>query len=174
MSEKTVSIVELPVSRVVSVYGFGEEPEMKSHEIMHTFIESADWDKGEIKNHRFFGFNNPDPSPGSSRYGYEHWITIGDTFAMPRNTPEGVSIKEMEGGLYASLTSPGIPNPEKWGGVVRWINGSEYQYDESRQWLEEIELSEAALASLTGEPTDPESFVFHLLSPIIKAAEKVT
>ena len=95
------------------------------------------------------------------------------TFVLPEEVPEGITMKEMPGGLYASLESPGIPNPEKWGGVVRWINGSEYQYDGSRQWLEQIVLNEAATAILTGNEQDPEGLTFNLMSPVVAAAERL-
>ena len=173
MSEKSVRVLDLPGCRVVSVYAFGEEPESKSHEVMHAFFGAVGWDEEEMSRHRIFGFNNPDPSPGSERYGYEHWITIDDSFVLPPDVPAGISIKEMEGGLYASLESRGIPNPVKWGGVVKWINGSEYQYDGSRQWLEEIVLNEIAMLNVLGNQADPDELVFNLMSPIIQAAEKM-
>ncbi len=170
---KTSRCLICRVYRVVGVYAFGEEPESKSHEIMHAFFGAVDLDEDEMSRHRIFGFNNPDPSPGSVRYGYEHWITINDSFSLPSNAPAGVSIKEMKGGLYASLESRGIPNPVKWGGVVKWINGREYQYDGSRQWLEEIVLNETAMLNVLGKQTDPDELVFNLTSPIIQAAEKM-
>ncbi len=173
MGENRVKTVELAASRVVSGYGYGPEPEMQSQAVMSRFFELMGWDREELEQHRIYGFNNPDPSEGTGSYGYEHWITVDKTFVLPEEVPEGITMKEMPGGLYASLESPGIPNPEKWGGVVRWINGSEYQYDGSRQWLEQIVLNEAATAILTGNEQDPEGLTFNLMSPVVAAAERL-
>jgi hypothetical protein len=31
------------------------------------------------KPHRLFGYNNPDPSPGSPNYGYDVWLTVDES-----------------------------------------------------------------------------------------------
>ena len=87
--------------------------------------------------------------------------------------PDGISIKRHDGGLYAGLHAKGIPNPQKWADVVTWINGSKYQYDSSRQWLEELVLDEVGLSSLCGESFDENELEFILLSPIVAAGEAV-
>jgi DNA gyrase inhibitor GyrI len=45
---------------------------------------------------RCFGFNNPDPTPRSSKYGYETWLTIPKEV----NTQDR-EIKPFSGGTYA-------------------------------------------------------------------------
>ena len=134
-------------------------------------ISDIGWGKEEVLSHRIFGFNNPDPSPGSPNYGYEQWIAVAGDFRPPVGLPEGVTMKELPGGHYAALESPGIPSPEKRGIIVKWINTSEYQYDPSRQWLEEIHLNDAVVELLLGGDADVESFVFTLLSPVVVAGE---
>ena len=64
MSELDVRIVELEPMRVASFHAFGESPELKASKKL------VDWakPKGLLDakgTHRIFGFNNPDPSPGS-------------------------------------------------------------------------------------------------------------
>jgi DNA gyrase inhibitor GyrI len=66
MSDMNVRIVNLPPMRVVSINGFGEGPEgiafdkMKAWAQAHNLLEEP---------HRLFGYNNPNPSPGSPNYG---------------------------------------------------------------------------------------------------------
>ena len=48
----------------------------------------------DVEKARFFGFNNPNPSPGSPNYGYEQWLTVG-----PEVQAEGgIVIKEIPPG----------------------------------------------------------------------------
>jgi DNA gyrase inhibitor GyrI len=131
MSELDVRIVKLEPMRVASALGFGEHP------------EGLAWDKilgwakplGLLNDQttRFFGFNNPDPSPGSPNYGYEQWIIVG-----PDIKGEGdVKIKDFAGGLYA-VTSCKLENiGETWRQLVVWRDSSKYRCA-SHQWLEEV------------------------------------
>ena len=41
MKEESVKVVDVPACRFASAYAFGEEPEIKSHEVMHAFIEAV-------------------------------------------------------------------------------------------------------------------------------------
>ena len=74
MSELEVRIVQLEPMRVASAYGFGESPEDVAWTKLKTWMKETLINPEE---HRFFGFNNPNPSPGSPKYGYEQWITVG-------------------------------------------------------------------------------------------------
>ena len=171
MSVMDVHIKKLAYMQVASVYGFGEQPELVAWEKMNAYAKPKGFfDDPEA--HRIFGFNNPDPSPGSPNYGYENWVTVTDDLQFDFED-DNVKEKHFSGGLYAALVSPGIPNPQKWGNVVAWINTSDYQYDPSRQWLEEIQLNKSAMSMFSGEDPDVESFVFTLLSPIIPAGESL-
>ncbi len=102
--------------------------------------------------HRFFGFNNPDPSPGSPNYGYEQWLTVG-----PDIQPEGdVKIKNFGGGLYA-VTRCKLPQiTETWRRLAAWREDSRYKYGHS-QWLEE---------SLSPAGTPLEDHVLDIYLPI--------
>lgn len=132
MSELEVRIVKLEPIQVASFSGFGKNPEDIAWEKL------LDWAKKpgipeSFEGHRFFGFNNPNPAPGSPNYGYEQWITIGpDT-----QVGEGIEVKDFPGGLYAVTRCVGIEDIGKtWKALVAWSENSPYQHA-CHQWLEE-------------------------------------
>lgn len=151
MSDLEVRIVRLEPMRVASASGFGASPEDQAWNKLLGWAGR----KGlldDLKGRRFFGYNNPDPSPGSPNYGYDQWMTVG-----PEEEPEGeVKIKEFPGGLYAVLRCEGIPNPPIWEQLVMWREDSPYKRA-NHQWLEEC---------LTPPGTPLEKMVFDLYLPI--------
>jgi DNA gyrase inhibitor GyrI len=136
MSELDVRIVKIEPMRVASIWGFGKEPESVA------FAKLDDWagPKGFRNNpekHRIFGFNNPDPYPGSPNYGYEIWVEVG-----PDVEPEGdVRILDFAGGLYAVARCK-VPLgryeviTETWKKLVAWLEESQYSFGHN-QWLEQ-------------------------------------
>lgn len=151
MADIEVRIVTLEPMRVASAYGFGAQPEEIAWRKLLAFAEAKGLDQGSA---RFFGFNNPDPSPGSPNYGYEQWMTVG-----PDVEGEGdITIKEIPGGLYAVTRLEGLSEiGERWKQLVLWAKTSQYRFA-NRQWLEELlsppgNLSEAMV---------PEAMVFDL------------
>jgi DNA gyrase inhibitor GyrI len=107
--------------------------------------------------HRVFGFNNPDPSPGSPNYGYEFWIMVG-----PDAEPEGeIKIKEFPGGLYAvtrcEVKNPWDDIPGTWKRLAAWLEDSKYRGG-THQWLEEH----------LGPLEATEEFVLNLYLPIVE------
>jgi len=68
MSDLDIRVVKLPPMRVACVNGFGEEPEGMAFDKMKAWAETHNLLCGE---YRLFGYNNPDPSPGSPNYGYD-------------------------------------------------------------------------------------------------------
>jgi DNA gyrase inhibitor GyrI len=136
MSEFEVRIVQLPPLRVASVLGFGGQPELQSWEKLVAWAKPKGFlDRPE--QHRIFGFNHPDPSPGSPNYGYEYWMVVGS-----EAQPEGeITIKEFLGGLYAVarceiLGDPYQAIPATWQKLVEWREASQYR-SATHQWLEE-------------------------------------
>jgi DNA gyrase inhibitor GyrI len=131
MSELNVKIVRLENLRVASTQGFGQGPENQAWEKMCAFLELQGW-MADLKTHRFFGFNNPEPTPASPNYGYEQWVTIG-----PDVEPRGdTRIKTFHGGLYA-VTYCMLPViTDTWKKLIVWREGSGYK-PASHQWLEE-------------------------------------
>ncbi|MEZ4638066.1 MAG: effector binding domain-containing protein [Caldilineaceae bacterium] len=83
-----------------------------------------------------FGFNNPNPSPGSPNYGYEFWIVVG----AEEESSADVPVKEFGGGLYAVTRcevggAPGDTIPATWQELVAWREDSAYRMGR-HQWLE--------------------------------------
>jgi AraC family transcriptional regulator len=133
MSDIEVRIVKLPPMRVVCINGFGEGPEgvafdkMRSWATVHNLLG---------KPYRLFGYNNPDPSPGSPNYGYDFWITVDE----PVQADGEAKVIEFPGGLYAvtrlEVKNPWDDIPGTWQKLVKWMEGSKYRHGR-HQWLEE-------------------------------------
>jgi DNA gyrase inhibitor GyrI len=153
MTDLEVRIVTLEPMRVASAHGFGPSPEEIAWDKILTFARS----KGlldDLKAHRFFGFNNPSPSPGSPNYGYEQWITVG-----PEVEPEGdVTVKAFLGGLYAVARCEGLSHiGEVWDELCCWREDSQYRAAH-HHWLEEC---------LTSPGTPLEEMILDLYLPIV-------
>ena len=151
MSELDVRVVKLEPMRVASAYGFGTSPEEEAWRKLLAWAQA----KGVLTDDvRFFGFNNPNPSPGSPNYGYEQWMTVG-----PDVTPEGdIRIQDFAGGLYVvtrcKLTNIGAA----WRQLVEWCEDSEHTWIMTIQCLEE---------SITPLDTPFEEVVMDLYLPIV-------
>lgn len=154
MSELKVRIVRLEPMRVASVHALGASPERDALGKLLAWAEP----KGLLSDHethRIFGFDNPNPSPGSPNYGYEFWITVG-----PEVEPEGeVRIQDFDGGLYAVTRCQGVSNiGATWKTLGTWVEDSKYR-SARHQWLEEhIGPADA--------PQDEEALVLDLFFPI--------
>ncbi len=128
-----IRIVDLSPMRVVSVNGFCEEPESQAFEKIYAWAK----EHGQLDlPHRLFGFNNPDPTPGSPRYGYDVWMTVDESV---HGGGEG-RIVDFPGGLYAvmrlEVNTPGDEIPSAWQRLVKWRETSPYHAGH-HQWLEE-------------------------------------
>ena len=88
------------------------------------------------KPYRVFGYNNPDPSPGSPNYGYDVWITLEENVEADGEA----RIIDFSGGLYAvtrvEVQKPWEDIPGTWQKLVRWMESSKYRHGQ-HQWLEE-------------------------------------
>ena len=133
MNELDVKIVKLPPMRVACVNGFGEGPEGMAFDKMKAWAEAHHL-IGE--QYRLFGYNNPDPSPGSLNYGYDVWITVDESVQADGEA----RIIEFPGGLYAvtriDVKDPGDEIPATWQKLVKWMENSKYHHGQ-HQWLEE-------------------------------------
>jgi AraC family transcriptional regulator len=135
VDELRVRIVELPPLRVASAHAYGSSPEHSAWEKLIAWANP----KGLLEDpqaHRIFGFNNPDPSPGSPNYGYEFWIVVG-----PEVVPEGeIKIVDFAGGRYAVARCETRGDMEKigetWQRLVVWREKSAHG-PAYHQWLEE-------------------------------------
>jgi len=133
MSNLDVRIVKLPPMRVACVNGFGEGPEGMAFDKMKAWAEAHNL---LGKPYRLFGYNNPDPSPGSPNYGYDVWITVDESVQADGEA----RIIEFPGGLYAvarvEVTLPGEQIGATWQKLVKWREASKYRHGK-HQWLEE-------------------------------------
>lgn len=132
MTELDVRVVRLEPFRVVSVLGFGEGPEVEAIEKILAFAHSKGL-LGQEKKPRFFGFNNPDPSPGSPNYGYEMWVEVGPEVAVE----EPYKVIEIPGGTYVVTRCKGVETiHDTWKRLNAYLEKSSHHYGR-HQWLEE-------------------------------------
>jgi len=132
MSDISVRIVRLEPQRVAMSYGFGTGPEGIAWEKMLAFVRAKGLDKDQ-QAHRYFGFNNPSPAPGSPNYGYEQWITVGPEV----EGDDEIKIKDFGGGLYAVTHCKLEHITDVWMQLVDWREKSRFR-QANHQWLEEI------------------------------------
>ncbi len=120
MEKQDVRIVTLEPFRVISAHGFGPSPEALAWDKLIGYCK-AQGIQSELKAHRFFGFNNPNPSAGSPNYGYEQWMTIGgDALATG-----DLKVKDFRGGRYAVAHCKNPMNlPQAWRDLVSWVEAS--------------------------------------------------
>lgn len=156
MSELEVRIIKLEPMCVASALGFGDHPEEMA------WNKILSWAKplgvlDDLKTARFFGFNNPDPSPGSPNYGYEQWIVVGSDAQASGD----IKMKDFPGGLYA-VTRCKLNNiGEMWQRLVVWRDGSKYQCA-SHQCLEEV-LNREEILTPDGNKL-PDDIVFQTMT----------
>ncbi|MFT3891319.1 MAG: GyrI-like domain-containing protein [Anaerolineales bacterium] len=133
MTDLDVRVAKLPAMRVVCVNGFGDDPEGKAFDAMREWAKAHDLPKSE---NRIFGYNNPDPAPGSPNYGYDVWLTVDELVQAEGDA----RIIEFPGGLYAvtriEVKSPWDDIPSAWQKLVKWMEASKYHHGR-HQWLEE-------------------------------------
>lgn len=153
MSELNVRIVEMGPMRVASAHGFGASPEVLAWKKILDYAEA----KGlNFEDTRFFGFNDPNPSPGSPNYGYEQWMVVGEDVEG-----EGeVVIKEIPARRYAVLRCESLDViGQRWQQLVTWFEDSPYRKPAHyHQCLEEL---------LTAPDAPYEEYVFDLYLPIV-------
>lgn len=158
MKTDDVKVVSLKKARVAAALGFGESPEHEAWEKITQWAEGkCDLESPDTRN---FGFNNPDPSPGSPNYGYEVWLTVDDDVVGN----DDVTIKEMPGGLYAVTHLHGLERiGEAWKQLVVWRQSVGYLAGH-HQWLEEL---------ISSPQAPPEELEFNLYLPIRESGEEM-
>lgn len=130
MKDLDVRIVRLEPMRVASALGYGPGPEPVAWAKLLEWVHQTGLMEDGTE-HRYYGFNNPNPSPGTPNYGYEQWVTIG-----PDTEPgEGIACRMFEGGLYAVTRCTLDHIGEVWQALAAWVETSPYD-GASHQWLE--------------------------------------
>ena len=123
MEESGVRIVELPPMRVAYSLGFGASPEVDAWSAIVGYGRSNNY-LSNLKQRRFFGFNNPSPSTGTPNYGYEQWMTV-DTEAKDEGN---VNVKQFPGGRFAVLRCESLAMiGTVWQRLVEWWKSSPYR-----------------------------------------------
>jgi DNA gyrase inhibitor GyrI len=140
MSEETlqVKIVKLEPIRVACVNGYGKEPENLAFNKMKAYVKAKGFDR-DGQEHRYFGYNNPNPSSGSPNYGYDVWVTVDETIQSEGAGEDQVKVFEFPGGLYAVMRihpKDGEDIFNNWQKLVAWRERSRYRAAH-HQWLEE-------------------------------------
>lgn len=156
MEHLDVRLIRLEKMTVVSALGFGTQPELQAWDKILSFAR-ANGLLDQPQRPRFFGFNNPNPSPGSPNYGYEQWMTIPSGL----NPETGLEVKEIPASLYAVTRFQGLEHiGPMWMSLVAWCEASPYQMDEG-QCLEE-------LISPIEDMDNLNKYVFDLYIPLIE------
>jgi AraC family transcriptional regulator len=133
MEQLEVRILTLPPMRVACINGFGPSPENQAFDKLKAWANAH----GLLdRPGRLFGYNNPDPTPGSPNYGYDVWITLDGSLVVDGEA----RLLEFPGGLYAvtrcEVKDPGQDIPATWQKLVKWMESSQYHHGR-HQWLEE-------------------------------------
>lgn len=153
MSGLEVRIVKLEPLHVAAALGYGASPEGEAWDKILAYAKANDLPVNPADGARYYGFNNPDPSPGSPNYGYEQWLVVDESM---KGTEE-VEIKDFEGGLYAVAQCKDVATiGDAWKRLVSWSEDSPY-HKSCHQWLENF---------LVNPDVPPEEFVFDLYLPI--------
>ena len=152
MNELEVRIVTLDPSHVAAAYGFGASPEGIAFEKIQAFAAVRDClQEGRLPS--TFGFNSPDPSPGSQNYGYEVWLPVAEEVEAYGD----IKIMDVPGGLYAVSRLTGLQNiGDVWLQLAQWCEGSKYKIG-NHQWLEHL---------LSPVDVPLEEYIFDLYLPI--------
>lgn len=137
MEKKNVRIVALGKGTVVSFSGYGVQPELEAWAKLQAYASPKNEMEKIGRTRRVFGFNNPNPSLGSSEYGYEFWYLL-----RPGEEVQGEeNIKEFSGGRYAVLRCQVEGDPEVipggWSTLAAWQEENGYRRG-THQLLEEM------------------------------------
>jgi DNA gyrase inhibitor GyrI len=122
-----VRVVDLPAMRVASALGYGRHPEDQAAEKLSCFAKKVGLHP-DVPGYRAFGFNNPNPSPGSPNYGYECWLVVGAD--VEAESP--IEIKRVPAGKYAVMRCVGLQHiGQRWRALSTWVEDSPYKFPSS-------------------------------------------
>lgn len=163
VKDNEIRIVRLEPMLVAVSHGFSTSPEALAWGKLFAWAErNGLWN--DLSHTRFFGFNNPNPSPGSPNYGYEQWMTV------PPGTQgdDEIQIKEIPAATYAVLHCRLKDIGTAWRDLVTWVEESGYPMA-PLPCLEEALNPEIHLAAASLSEADfLENALFDLYEPILK------
>lgn len=142
MNQKEMRVENINPMRVASVRSIGTNPENHAWQKLKRFAGPLGL-LDDLKSHPVYGFNNPDPIPGQTGYGYEFWIKV-DPSIQPQDE---VTIKDFPGGLYAmclcnlskEITDPFLKTHgmlKSWYLLNKWVSDHPIYTSGNHQWLE--------------------------------------
>lgn len=138
-TREDVRLVKLEPLRCASFYGFGPQPEEMAWGRLEAWARPRGYLEDLTQQH-VFGFNNPNPSPGSPNYGYEFWLAL-NAESEPEVVPEEeMRIVSFGGGDYAVLRADVADDamqaiPDGWKRLHRLCEEQGLHFG-SHQWLE--------------------------------------
>ncbi len=122
--DNEIRIVCLPKMTFACYSAESTSPENDCNQVMSKFI--LDNNIKEMEGFRHFGFNNPNPTEGSSVYGYEMWAVIPNEFDVPAPLWK----KEFSGGLFASMVCTIADIGDRWQKLYSWtMESTKYEID---------------------------------------------
>lgn len=138
LTDNDVRILKLKPMRVAYYRTESTNPEMDAWDTLYKWVKEQGLEN--LFTTRYFGFNNPSPTPGNPVYGYEVWVTVLDNVQESGD----IKIKNVDGGLYAVTSTFGPDIPQTWHALSRWVKDSKYEYAKERCLEEHLFTGETA------------------------------
>lgn len=126
-----VRLIRLRPMKVAWCRAESAEPENDAWKTLNSWVQENGLDQSFTT--RYFGFNNPNPTPGNPVYGYEVWATVSGDI----QETEAIRMKTFPGGLYAVTNTYGQDIPDCWKRLDEWVNQNKKYRPAAHQWLEE-------------------------------------
>ena len=134
MTGLDVRIERLRPMRVAWVRAVGTSPELEAWSRLGAWAKPAGLLNDPVV-HPVYGFNNPTQTPGVPEYGYEFWVAV-DSETIP---PDGIGLKEFDGGLYAVTSCRLGPEMlQSWKALLRWVHTSQHIWRRTTHELEHV------------------------------------
>jgi DNA gyrase inhibitor GyrI len=148
-----VEIVKLKAMYAATFYGFGENPEQTAWDKLIVWAKPRGL-LDDPKTHPIYGYNNPPPSEGNTKYGYVLWIK-----ADPETEPEGdMRVELFYGGVYA-VTKCTLDNiHQTWMDLYKWAEEHGYKH----AYAPGLEKTVSSIENMT----EPSTFMMELYLPI--------
>lgn len=105
--------------------GLSESPEIVAWEKLRSWAEPLGL-LADPDNHPIYGFDNPSPKAGETKYGYEFWIQVD-----PKFESDVIEVKDIPEGFYVvtrcKVNDPTVDIPNTWKKIIEWIKRRGYK-----------------------------------------------